>query len=155
MRIVVAALAFIRWGASGLEKAIVQNPSDKSRRVQERCPTQAQKVFKDWKDAVQPPKGVNIPGSGTVSEEYQSHYNSTLNRCVSIQFLSGNGANSKSLVDAYENRVFAYYLWVPVKNKHESDVPPVDCDLIPVLQEKRACNSEAEYNEFVAAYVEQ
>jgi len=79
MRILIVALPLVLWVAFGLE-AIAQNPSDKESRenldLQERCGTQAEKVFKQWKsEDEQEAKRLNLPALNTVSSDYQSHYN--------------------------------------------------------------------------------
>jgi hypothetical protein len=152
MRILVVALALVLWVAFGLEEAIAQNPSDKESRenldLQERCGTQAEKVFKQWKsEDEQEAKRLNLPALNTVSSDYQSHYNATLSRCFMTMLATmGNGSTNKWLVDAYENR-----LPDPKRVKKYWEMRPISCELTPV-REKRLCSSEDEYDTFVATF---
>ena len=162
MRILVVALALVLWVAFGLEEAIAQNPSDKESRenldLQERCGTQAEKVFKQWKsEDEQEAKRLNLPALNTVSSDYQSHYNATLSRCFMTMLATmGNGSTNKWLVDAYENRLYAFYLWMPDPKRVKKywEMRPISCELTPSVREKRLCSSEDEYDTFVAAYMD-
>jgi hypothetical protein len=163
MRILIAALALILWVAFGLAQAIAQNPSDKERRenldLQERCGVQAEKVFERWKtEDEQVSQRLILPTLKTLSADYQSHYNTTLHRCfMTILTTMENGSTNKWLIDAFENRLFAFYLWMPDPKgaKKYWEVRPLSCELTPSIREKHLCSSEDEYEEFVAAYMSQ
>jgi hypothetical protein len=66
-------------------------------------------------------------------------------------------ANNGSFYVSYENRTYAGYIWMPDPNKVKKywEMPPIRCELTPSANEKRLCNSEDEYNRFVATYMEQ
>jgi hypothetical protein len=61
---------------------------------------------------------------------------------------------SKNLIDAYEQREYAEYLWITDKVKKYWEVPPVMCRLIPAFGNEHLCKSEDEYDAFVASYME-
>ncbi len=79
MRIVVAALALITvWGGCGSGIAIAQSLD-----LQERCGVQAGKAFRQWKsEDEQESRRLNSPNTQILSADYQSHYNTQLNRCL-------------------------------------------------------------------------
>jgi hypothetical protein len=56
------------------------------------------------------------------------------------------------LVDAFERRVYASYRWI---GKEYLEGPPDACDLIPTPQTKTHCSSKAEFDAFVAKYMEE
>jgi hypothetical protein len=154
MRILIEALALILWVAFGLEEAIAQSTSDKARRenldLQERCATQAQKVFKQWKSEYdKESEDQRYADYVITSADYQSHYNAKLNRCfIAVEDSMADGSTHKWLADAYENRPYASY-WTKYL-----EMRPRSCELTPSVREKHFCNSEEEYNEFVATYME-
>ncbi len=155
MRIVVAALALITvWGGCGSGIAIAQSLD-----LQERCGVQAGKAFRQWKsEDEQESRRLNSPNTQILSADYQSHYNTQLNRCLmTVQMTRMDGSNTKWLSDANENRIYAFYLWMPDPKgvKKYWEVRPFSCELTPSIREKRLCSSEDEYNEFVATYMEQ
>jgi hypothetical protein len=132
--------------------AIAQPAADDATRqqkmdLQERCSRQAEHVFKQsgWREDL---------GSG-----YQSHYNMALGRCL-IE-MDGRDANekfvttTKSVTDAFENRVFALYVWMSQPPKKYWEVPPFQCELTPSANEKRTCTTEQEVDDFAAGLMEQ
>ena len=60
-----------------------------------------------------------------------------------------------TLTDAYERRVYAIYIWIGQENKKHSEVPPIVCELIPSIADKRNCTSREEFDAFVAGYMEE
>jgi hypothetical protein len=58
------------------------------------------------------------------------------------------------LFDAYENRDYAEYMWIPREGKKYWEVALISCRLFPSSGNERFCKSEAEYDDFVAAYME-
>ena len=61
---------------------------------------------------------------------------------------------SHHLLDAYEGRTYAEYLWGEKQGKKYWEVPPIFCRLIPSSGQEQSCNSEEEYKAFVARYTE-
>jgi hypothetical protein len=83
--------------------------------------------------------------------EYQSHYNTKLDKClINIQtmiFGDNNITTSVLLMDAFEQRVYASYVWAS---------PQVNsCDLILSSQDQRTCSSKEDFDAFVAKYMEE
>lgn len=87
-------------------------------------------------------------------DSYQSHYNTKLNKCFILVHSIQGTTVSKFLLDAYEQRSYAYYMWMADKGKKYWEVPPVICALTPLSEDESSCNSEGEYNTFVARYME-
>ena len=111
--------------------------------LQATCAAQARKAFnefeREWKND---PAGKAFK---TLSTDYQSHYNTKLEKCLMLITMMGNQSQtSVYLSDAYERRIYAKYL-----------VPPITCELIPSLPEKKHCNSREEFDAFVAGYMEE
>jgi hypothetical protein len=86
---------------------------------QERCAAQARNTFEEWKNDAKKGPLANI---GTIiSSDYESHYNTKLKKCLMLMeatMSAGNTSNSATLMDAYERRVYAYYLWISRNDKN-------------------------------------
>jgi hypothetical protein len=92
-----------------------------------------------------------------VSTDYQSHYNTKLNKClIDVQSTRPMGEEfltSVVLVDAFERRVYAVYTRTIARG--EGILPPTKCDLIPTPQTQTHCTSKDEFDAFVAKYMEE
>ena len=158
----IAWLLFVTcWGTFAGHHAAAQSPFQPSQHekldIQARCAAQAEKAFNQWKSEGKK-EGKEYPGYKVVSAEYQSHYNAGRNRCfIAVRTNGENGATTKWLADAYENRLFAFYFWMPDPSgvREYSQTPPTKCELTPSAAEKRICSSEREYDDFVASYMEE
>lgn len=114
--------------------------------LQATCAAQARKAFnefeREWK---------NDPANKafkTLSTDYQSHYNTKLKKCLMLITMMGNQSQtSVYLSDAYERRIYAEYL--------SGEVPPITCELVPSLRQKKYCTSREEFDAFVAHYMEE
>jgi len=109
------------------------------------CKAQAEKEFrKNWNE-----KGAS----------YQNHYNTKLKKCLMLIETLGQVGDqpsiSKTLLDAYEGRVYATFYFVADKVKKYWEVPPKECTLVPSFSNKRYCTTEEEFEEFVAQYLEE
>jgi hypothetical protein len=127
--------------------------SDKARRdsfdLQQRCASQAEKTFRrlGYRE--------DRPTDDLLGAIYQSHYSTARNKCfMTLETTTKAGFESKFLFDAYENRPFAEYDWMPQKGKKFWEVPPVVCKLMPSSTDEQNCKSEDEYKAFVAGYME-
>ena len=127
--------------------------------LQAKCSVQAEKVFRQVdKELRQPP----VFGMTTlVNSHFQtSHYNTKLNKCFmlteSSTSLDMNVRSSTfiNLSDAYEQRVYAAYMWTSDKVKKYWEVPPTVCTLIPSSAEEATCKSKEEFDAFVARFME-
>lgn len=85
----------------------------------------------------------------------QSHVNTKLNRCF-VEIIGHNPptTTSKILLDAYEQREYATYIWIPKNGRKYWEVPPVECTLKPLGAAERKCASDQEYQDFVRPYLE-
>ena len=125
--------------------------------LQATCAAQARKAFYEWEaEWKNDPAGKAFK---TLSSDYQSHYNTKLKKCLmlteSIRLMGNQSQTSVYLSDAYERRIYASYLWVLHETKKYWEVPPITCELIPSLREKKHCNSREEFDAFVAGYMEE
>ncbi|HVM78852.1 MAG TPA: hypothetical protein VMU06_07520 [Stellaceae bacterium] len=92
---------------------------------------------------------------------YQSHYNPSINKCLMVlttyTINTGTDAGStesRFLFDAYENREYAeIFVATYVTNGKVTKIPS-GCILKPTASTERTCQSEAEYEAFVAGYME-
>ena len=110
--------------------------------LQEKCATQAEKVFREL--------GYNLSKDLATN---QSHFNAKFNKCFmsfSVTNLKGGYSQSRYLIDAYEQRGYAELF----KMNSNSMVMPTSCSLTPLAEKESSCKSESEYNEFVARYME-
>jgi hypothetical protein len=125
--------------------------------LQATCAAQAKKSFyeaeAEWKS------DPYSKGFTTLSNDYQSHYNTKLKKCLMLVETIRMFANEQNitvyLTDAYERRIYANYQWISRPNKKYWEVPPSTCELIPSLKDKRHCNSREEFDAFVADYMEE
>ncbi len=120
--------------------------------LEERCATQADKVFRQQGYSEQ---GGMQNGQTAV---YQDHYNATLKKCFMTLEVTGISSSSeaitKFLVDAFEQRIYAEYDWISSNTKKYWEVPPFRCDLSPPSGDEISCHSDDEYKAFVARYMQ-
>ena len=131
---------------------------------QDICAKQAQKAFEYWRgdDKKMPRQQMPIlPDTQTITlkEEYQSHYNTRIKKClVLIEYNTQNEGEThvnKVLLDAFERRYYGYYLWTSRPGKKVWEVPPISCELAPSFQEQTNCTSTEAFDAFVAKYMEE
>ena len=129
-----------------LTKQLTDKSTRENLEFQQSCALQAEKVFHQvgWKE--------NAWQDGLLAT-YSSHYHHKLGKCFMTIEVSGK-YTGKSLLDAYERRDYAEYMWVPDKVKKFWEVPPAECLLIPSSGSQQICKSEEEFKEFVAHYME-
>ena len=58
------------------------------------------------------------------------------------------------LMDAYERRVYAQYMWSTKTGKKYWEIPPMQCDVTPTAKQTTTCSSRDEFDGFVAKYME-
>ena len=92
-------------------------------------------------------------GMQTASFDYQSHYNTKLKRCLILttRMYSFGGVihTNKNLFDAFERRDYAVYTLTTRADK------PLVCQLLPSYGQSKFCATDAEFDEFVAEYMEE
>jgi hypothetical protein len=126
--------------------------------LQMACSVQAKKAFQEYsaEDRVESAK----VGISTLSIDYQSHYNTKINRCLILTdktSLTGGGQTSTSVIlwDALERRTYANWLWQSHRTKKYWEVPPISCELTRSFEDRKNCTSREEFDAFVADYMEQ
>jgi hypothetical protein len=125
--------------------------------LQATCATQARKAFQEWENEWR--TGPFGRGYTTVSSDYQSHYNTKIKKCLLLieatRMLGKNQISTfVNLIDAYERRPYASYVWSTRENKKYWEVPPTVCELTPSLRKKTDCTTREEFDAFVAEYME-
>jgi len=126
--------------------------------LQAMCATQARNVFQEMED--QRKKDPYSKNFKRLSSDYQSHYNTKINKCLMlIEATETLGddiiqrSTSAYLIDAYERWQYASYLWISRKNKIDEGVPPMTCELAAPYQQKKNCTTREEFDAFVAEYM--
>jgi hypothetical protein len=118
------------------------------------CAKQAQRTFQeDWQ---KPQLPANFT---TVSQNYQSHFNTKLRKClVLIECTLSEGKElitSAQLMDAYERRMYASYFRTSNQSEEFWQVITSNCEITPSFHEKTHCTSREEFDAFVAKYMEE
>ncbi len=129
--------------------------------LQERCAADAGNTFRQLQDENDAKYNPSTLIQKSV-DNFQSHYNTRLNRClllinrVSVLPLSTNLSNQQRqsvLVDANERRYYATYIETQLA---EETKPKIDrCELRSTMRSRTACSTRGEFDAFVAAYLEE
>jgi hypothetical protein len=121
------------------------------------CATQARKAFQEWEQEFR--SGALGKMYVTVSSDYQTHYNTKLQKCLMLieatRMLGNQSSTSAILTDAYERRIYASYLWISRENTKYWEVSPTNCELVLSLRQKKYCTTREEFDAFVADYMEE
>lgn len=152
--ICVAVLAFVshsqsvalRQQGKKVEELAAKIESDSKPTVglelQERCAKQALEEFKH--------EGL----IGKPMADFQNHYNSKLGKCfVEVAYTeakAGDFFTSKTLVDAFEGKVYGTYMWSNPTKKKYWEVPPMKCTVTMLSGEEKDCHAEDGPNGFDA-----
>ena len=144
--LVVSILSYQLFQAINLNKQqekkieeFTKNTNANLMNLQEKCSKQASFVFKE--------QGYSV-GKG---DTYSSHYNRKLNICyVSIYGYQINKSDISasiyhSVMNAFEQKAYATYVWYSVPGKKYWEVPPTSCTLDIDSESERTCNNEKEY----------
>ena len=125
---------------------------------EEGCARQAETVFRErgYSKDITRPKG-DTSGSNDVIANFESHYNTVLNKCFMLLEIFGVGTNNagfqiRSLLDAYGGRTYAEFAWGPTESSKSAEVRPY-CRLMTSRDDQSNCHSEAEFNTFVDGYI--
>ena len=117
-----------------------------SLKKQAACAAQAEIFYRAYNN-IRP-----TPGFKLESEDYQSHYNTKLNKCLILinetSEYKGLVVISAELDDAFERRTFANYV-LNLKTNTQY------CHLTPTLDKTVPCSSRQEFDSFVAKYMQQ
>lgn len=148
----VAQKGLLRGELEQLTGQLADKSKLESLQFQEKCAEQAKKVFHalGYKDEQQ-----NLN-----TDIYQSHYNTKIGKCfmavesTNMTTSPGTQFTTRILLDAFEQREYAEYMWMSRKDKKYWEVPPTVCKLIASSTSEQICKSEDDYKAFVAKYVE-
>ena len=114
LSITLFTLIVLNCGNSELRAQSLQN--------QAICAAQAKKTFaEDNAEWDRQDKQMNL-GMETISVDYESHYNTKINRCLMLVIRTYNFgkqiSTSKNLFDAIERRGYGAYLWTTREGKN-------------------------------------
>jgi hypothetical protein len=103
--------------------------------LQEKCARQAREEFKH--------EGLE----GKQTANFSNHYNPKLGKCfVEVEYTDfktpGGIFVSRTVVDAFEGKVYASYMWNNNTKKKYWEVPPLKCSVTLLSGEEKLCNSE-------------
>jgi hypothetical protein len=116
--------------------------------LQERCAEGARKAFKD----------LGYKPNDIVS--YVNHYNAKLNKCfmhveqTDMKTSPGTIFTNRTLIDAFEGKLYAEYAWHTEKDKKYWEVAPFLCKVLLLSGEEKFCKSNGEYQDLIKTYVE-
>lgn len=128
--------------------------------VQERCASQARKAFQELEDENRARYDQSTLIQKGVSD-YQSHYNTKLDRCLMLihrrSFIPLSASLSDQqrqsvLVDANERRYYAIYFETQLAVEPKPKIGM--CELVPGMRLKTVCKTREEFDAFVASYME-
>jgi len=125
-----------------------QMPLTAALQMQAQCARQAGSLVREMGGT-----GERRVGPTVTFTDFQSHYNTSLKKCfvlIQTTWTAGEGSGNRlvDLLEAYERRDYAQYTSWPTR------ADPVNCELMPSLNEKTFCHSEDEFMAFVAQYME-
>ena len=132
-----------------LESRLADQSAKVGLELQDKCAVQADKMFHQlgW--------GKPLPSNSPRAEEYVSHYNTKMNKCfleVTIEDFR-DGTTTHTLLDAFERREYAFYLWRVDDKKKYWEVPPKRCSLHAPQEDEAFCTSEDAYKAFVDRFM--
>lgn len=89
---------------------------------------------------------------------YSNHYNAALNKCFiymkSYNIISGNGYDNRTLVDVLENKSYGLYILHVMNGDGAGSLRPVKCTVQAPSGEVVECESLADFEARVKAYME-
>ena len=150
--LLLAVFSQLGWGTAAYSQSLD---------LQERCASNARKTFQELEDESRAKYDPSTLVQKAVSN-YQSHYNTRLNRCLilihrlSVLPLStnlSNQARQSILVDANERRYYATYIETQLAEETKSKVEK--CELRPGARQQTICKTREEFDGFVARYLEE
>jgi len=117
--------------------------------LQEKCARQAREEFKH--------EGLE----GKQLADFSNHYNPKLGKCfVEVEYTDAKTGGifvSKTVVDAFEGKVYASYMWNNNTKKKYWEVPPLKCSVTMLSGEETQCHSDdgpGGFNALVKQYME-
>jgi hypothetical protein len=90
-----------------------------------------------------------------------NHYNAKVNKCF-IKVTSINSHEqphvltvTKTVMDAFEGKVYGEYMWINNRGKQDSLVEPAECRVTSLSGEETVCNSIEEFESWAKQFMEQ
>jgi hypothetical protein len=146
--------------------------------TQEQCASQARKAFQELenenKSDANRQKALQLLSEELSGSNYQSHYNTKLNRCLILMTdfyhsssdyprQSQHGREEVTLVDANERREFASYGEKKLDEAKQEEWrtekkisgQEIFCKLMPSIFQERTCKNREEFEAFVMKYMEE
>ena len=121
--------------------------------LQDRCAKQARVEFEDDRAADE-----KLGLARNQVTQFENHYNAKLGKCfVKLQSFGTKEPIqiSTRVVDAFESKEYAEYLWQVDKNKKASENPPFRCEVTMPSGEERVCRSDDEFDALIKRYMEE
>lgn len=152
MRVLLVVLAMF---CATLGAAKAQGPPSRaSLEDQSRCAAHTEKLFKELGRS----ENTATPGF----QSYTGHYSVQHGKCFMLIETSAfptSGDNVEnvrmiSLYDAVERRSYGEFVWISSKDKKYSEVKPMMCRTTPSASPEDFCDSEGQFRDFVAKYME-
>lgn len=153
LRLPATAFALLGVLVSVTTLAHSQSPLD----MQERCASLARKGFEDFENeakAIDNEARANHQTIGTWTSDYQSHYNTRLNKCLMLISRTGSALKAWVLVDAIERHVFAAYSEL-ADTEIAKQAGRRWCLLEPSFRQSTRCKTREEFDAFVAEYMDE
>ena len=121
---------------------------------QSRCAAHTEKLFKEL--------GRNDNIATPEFQSYTGHYSVQQGKCfmlIETSAFPALGDNVEDvrmiyLYDAVERRSYGEFIWMSSKDKKNSEVKPMMCRTAPSASAEDFCDSEGQFREFVAKYME-
>lgn len=66
----------------------------------------------------------------------------------------GVGWNNRAVLDAFENRDYAGYVWRTVGDKKFWEVPPIKCAVRTASGDEQICNSKEEFDKLIKPFMD-
>jgi len=92
--------------------------------------------------------------------EYTQHYSLKQRKCfVEIRDTDAKPASgtiyvNDQVLDAFERKVYAMYLWRGEKAERFWEVPPLQCKVAMITREEKECHSRMEFDTLVKQYMD-
>ena len=126
--------------------------------LQAKCSAEARNAFQEY-SAEDKADSAKLGISPPLSFDYESHYNTKINRCLILtekMWPAGKQTSTAiNLWDANERRSYGSWLWTSDPVKKYWEVRPIACELVPNYKDKKNCSTKEEFDGFVASYMEE
>ena len=137
----------VSWGAEAQSLAV----QERLHVLQDKCEFHANLAFREWFEYREAAAYFWDEDVERLTADYHSHYSTRLRQCLMLveESASKNGGLERVsfIVDIPEQREYAYYL------ADNNEV--VVCELKPTVIQQTLCKTRDEFDNFVAAYMDE